>query len=98
KENALQSAVRLGAQTISREHPDYPALQFVNTLLGGFFGSRLMRNIREEKGYTYSVGSAVATLKHSGFITIATEVGVDTTQATLREIQKEIDLLKSTLA
>jgi zinc protease len=98
KENALQSAIRLGSQTISRMHPDYPALQFVNTLLGGFFGSRLMRNIREEKGYTYSIGSAVATLKHTGFLTIATEVGVDVTNATLVEIEKEINLLKTTLA
>ncbi|WP_286858276.1 MULTISPECIES: M16 family metallopeptidase [Sphingobacterium] len=98
KENALQSAIRLGSQTISRTHPDYPALQFVNTLLGGFFGSRLMRNIREEKGYTYSIGSAVATLKHTGFLTIATEVGVDVTNATLVEIEKEINLLKTTLA
>lgn len=98
KEKALQSAIRLGMQTISRTHPDYPALQFVNTLLGGFFGSRLMRNIREEKGYTYSIGSAVATLKHTGFLTIATEVGVDVTNATLLEIEKEINLLKSTLA
>lgn len=98
KENALQSAIRLGCQTISRTHPDYPALQFVNTLLGGFFGSRLMRNIREEKGYTYSIGSAVATLKYTGFLTIATEVGVDVTNATLVEIEKEINLLKTTLA
>ena len=98
KENALQSAIRLGTQTISRTHADYPALQFVNTLLGGFFGSRLMRNIREEKGYTYSIGSAVATLKHTGFLTIATEVGVDVTNATLVEIEKEINLLKTALA
>src|SRR5690606_38936793 len=98
KENALQSAIRLGARTISRTHADYPALQFVNTLLGGFFGSRLMRNIREEKGYTYSIGSAVATLKHTGFLTIATEVGVDVTNATLVEIEKEINLLKTALA
>lgn len=98
KENALQSAIRIGCQTIGRTHPDYPALQFVNTLLGGFFGSRLMRNIREEKGYTYSIGSAVATLKHTGFMTIVTEVGVDVTHATLTEIEKEINLLKTSLA
>ncbi len=98
KDSALQSAIRLGCQTISRTHPDYPALQFVNTLLGGFFGSRLMRNIREEKGYTYSIGSAIATLKHTGFMTIVTEVGVDVTQATLAEIEKEINLLKVQVA
>src|SRR5690606_32167563 len=96
--DALQSAVRLGMPCINRQHPDFPALQFVNTLFGGYFGSRLMRNIREEKGYTYSIGSALASLKHGGFFTIASEVGVDVTQATLREINKELDVLRTELA
>lgn len=95
---ALQSAIRIGIPNINRNHVDYPALQFVNTLLGGFFGSRLMRNIREEKGYTYSIGSAVGSLKYAGFLTIATEVGVDVTDATLTEIEKEIEILRTELA
>ena len=95
---ALQSAIRIGMPNINRNHVDYPALQFVNTLLGGFFGSRLMRNIREEKGYTYSIGSAVGSLKYGGFLTIATEVGVDVTDATLTEIEKEIEILRTELA
>ncbi|MFZ4861617.1 M16 family metallopeptidase [Sphingobacterium sp. Mn56C] len=95
KEDALQSAIRMGGLSINRTHPDYPAVQFVNTLLGGFFGSRLMRNIREEKGYTYSIGSAVANLKHTGFFTLASEVGVDVTQATLDEIEKEFNILRT---
>lgn len=98
KTNALQSAIRLGCRTIQRSHPDYPALQFVITLLGGFFGSRLMRNIREEKGYTYGIGAAVVNLKYGGFMTIATEVGVDVTNATLKEIEKEIEHLRTTRA
>jgi zinc protease len=94
KPDALQSAVRLGGLTINRRHPDFPALQFVNTLFGGFFGSRLMRNIREEKGYTYSIGSYIGNLKHTGFITLASEVGVDVTKQTLAEIQKEFEILR----
>lgn len=95
KPEALQSAIRLGCLAIRRSHEDYPALQFVNTLLGGFFGSRLMRNIREDKGYTYSIGSAVASLKHTGFFTVASEVGVQVTQNTLAEIEKEFTMLQN---
>ncbi|MGN0021675.1 MAG: M16 family metallopeptidase [Sphingobacterium hotanense] len=97
KPSALQSAIRLGKRSIQRSHPDYPALQFTNTLLGGYFGSRLMSNIREEKGYTYSIGSAVANLNHAGFFTIATEVGVEYTANTLTEIEKEMDRLQQEL-
>ena len=96
--DALQSAIRLGMPAVNRVHPDFPAIQFVNTLLGGYFGSRLMRNIREEKGFTYSIGSAFASLQHTGFFTIATEVGIDSTKATLIEIEKEFKTLRETPA
>ncbi|ERJ58058.1 M16 family metallopeptidase [Sphingobacterium paucimobilis] len=94
KEEALQSAIRMGGITEGRAHPDFPAIQFVNTLLGGFFGSRLMRNIREDKGYTYGIGSAVVSLKHTAFITLGSEVGADVTNATLVEIEKEFKHLR----
>ncbi|MGN0002665.1 MAG: M16 family metallopeptidase [Sphingobacterium composti] len=94
KADALQSAVRFGGLTINRRHVDFPALQFVNTLFGGFFGSRLMKNIREDKGYTYSIGSFVGNLRHTGFMTLASEVGVDVTQQTLEEIKKEFEVLR----
>lgn len=97
KPDALQSAIRLGVPTINRVHPDFPAFQFVNCLFGGYFGSRLMRNIREEKGYTYSIGSAIASLKYTGFFTIASEVGAEVTQATLTEIEKEFTILRTEL-
>src|SRR5690606_25801294 len=48
--DALQSALRLGFRTVQRSHSDFPGLQFLNTVLGGYFGSRLMANIREDKG------------------------------------------------
>ncbi len=94
REEALQSAIRMGNLTVNRTHPDFPAVQFVNTLLGGFFGSRLMRNIREDKGYTYSIGSNIVSLQHSGFFTLASEVGLDVTSATLVEIEKEFEILR----
>ncbi|SEL87824.1 M16 family metallopeptidase [Parapedobacter koreensis] len=94
RKDALQSAIRLGYQSIQRSHPDFPGLQVLNTLLGGYFGSRLMANIREDKGYTYSIGSGLASLKHSAFFTISSEVGVEVTKATMAEIEKEIRRLR----
>jgi predicted Zn-dependent peptidase len=97
KPNALQSAIRMGLPTINRTHPDFPALQVLNTVLGGYFGSRLMANIREDKGYTYGIGSGMSSLKQSGAIFIATEVGADVCRAALTEIEKEVTLLKTEL-
>jgi len=81
----------------AKEHADFPALQVTNTLLGGYFGSRLMNNIREDKGYTYGIGSGVSSLKHGGALFIATEVGADVCKAAIVEIEKEIKLLKTEL-
>jgi len=97
KPGALQSAIRMGLPTINRTHPDFPALQVLNTILGGYFGSRLMANIREDKGYTYGIGSGMSSLKQSGAIFIATEVGADVCRAALTEIEKEVNLLKTEL-
>ncbi|HVW96721.1 MAG TPA: pitrilysin family protein [Mucilaginibacter sp.] len=94
---ALQSAIRMGIPAINRTHPDFPSLQVLNTVLGGYFGSRLMANIREDKGYTYGIGSGMSSLKHGGAMFIATEVGADVCRAAVTEIEKEINLLKSTL-
>ncbi|MFC5281899.1 M16 family metallopeptidase [Pedobacter alpinus] len=97
KKDALQSAIRIGIPTINRTHQDFISLQILNTILGGYFGSRLMANIREDKGYTYGIGSGVATLQHAGYFFISTEVGVDVTKSTLEEIEKEVNLLKTEL-
>jgi len=97
RKDALQSAIRIGMPSINRTHPDFIGLQILNTVLGGYFGSRLMANIREDKGYTYGIGSGIASLQHAGYFFIGTEVGVDVTQNTLTEIEKEVDILKTEL-
>jgi zinc protease len=97
KPDALQSAVRMGLPMINRTHPDFPAMQVLNTVLGGYFGSRLMANIREDKGYTYGIGSGISSLKDGGAFFIATEVGADVCRNAVDEIEKEINLLKNEL-
>ena len=97
KPEALQSAIRMGMPLINRTHPDFPALQVLNTVLGGYFGSRLMNNIREDKGYTYGIGSGMSSFKQTGAFFIATEVGADVCKAAVVEIEKEISLLKTDL-
>lgn len=95
KVDALQSSIRVGRKLFTRSHPDYPDLAVVSTILGGYFGSRLMKNIREDKGYTYGIGSYFLTFKDSGALVISTEVGEQFTQQTLHEITKEIKLLQN---
>jgi zinc protease len=94
---ALQSAIRMGSLGINRTHPDFAGFQVLNCLLGGYFGSRLMANIREDKGYTYGIGSAVVSMKDAGYFFIATEVGAAVCGDALMEIEKEIDILKTDL-
>jgi predicted Zn-dependent peptidase len=95
KADALQSAIRLGKIAINRSHSDFPGMQVLNTVLGGYFGSRLMANIREDKGYTYGIGSALVSMKNAGYFFIASEVGADVCTSALIEIQKEIEILKT---
>lgn len=97
KPDAIQSAIRMGVLSINRTHLEFAGFQVLNCLLGGYFGSRLMANIREDKGYTYGIGSAVVSMKDAGYFFIATEVGADVCVNALAEIEKEIDLLKEEL-
>ena len=97
KPDAIQSAVRVGRLMFNKKNPDYFKFQVLNTILGGYFGSRLMANIREDKGYTYGIGSGLASLLHGGFFFISTEVGTDVTNDTLKEIYKEIKTLREEL-
>ncbi len=90
KKGAVQAGIRTGALTISRHHPDFPALSVVNMLLGGYFGSRLMKNIREDKGYTYGISSGIIPYKETGLWTIQTEASADYVENVLEEINKEI--------
>jgi zinc protease len=97
KPDAIQSAIRVGRLMFNKKNTDYFKFQVLNTILGGYFGSRLMANIREDKGYTYGIGSGLASLLHGGFFFISTEVGTDVTNDTLKEIYKEIKILREEL-
>lgn len=94
KPGSVQSAVRIGSATINKRHPDYLSLKVLDSVLGGYFGSRLMRNIREEKGYTYGIRSSVTSLELSGYKVISTEVGSKNCRNAINEIYKEIQLLQ----
>ncbi len=97
KANGSQSAIRVGKFWVDKSHPDYHALSVLITILGGYFGSRLMANIREEKGYTYGIGSFVLSLKHVSYLIIATEVGNEYLEPTLKEIFIEMKKLQTEL-
>jgi predicted Zn-dependent peptidase len=97
KKGALQSAIRVGIPLFNKKNTDYFAFQVLQTILGDYFGSRLMSNIREDKGYTYGIGCALVELRNTGYFVIATEVGKEVTQATIKEIKYEIELLKEEL-
>ncbi|MFI5172441.1 MAG: M16 family metallopeptidase [Chitinophagales bacterium] len=94
KEDSVQSSVRIGGLTISKKHPDYPDLNILNTAFGGYFGSRLMTNIREDKGYTYGIHSAITHFNHASYFSIETEVGNEVCEKAIEEIYKEMDLMK----
>ena len=97
KEGALQTAIRAGRMLFNKNHPDYLDFMFLNTILGDYFGSRLMTNIREDKGYTYGIGSMMAELDGTGYFLMATEVGKEVRDETLKEIQFELTRLQTEL-
>ncbi|HET6243374.1 MAG: insulinase family protein [Bacteroidetes bacterium] len=97
KPDAIQSAIRIGRNLFNKTHEDYMSMQVVNTILGGYFGSRLMANIREDKGYTYGIGSGLVSLQKAGYFFISTEVGVDVCQKAINEIYFELKRLREDL-
>ncbi len=97
KEDAIQSAIRIGKALFNKTHSDYQPLQVLNTIYGGYFGSRLMSNIREDKGYTYGIGSGLVSLKNAGYFFISTEVGVEVCQNAVKEIYFEMNRLREEL-
>lgn len=95
KADATQSTVRMGFKTINRTHADYPKLGILVTLLGGFFGSRLMKNIREDKGYTYGIHAGIVSYPDCGLFYVQTDVRKEVYQNTINEIFVEINRLKN---
>jgi predicted Zn-dependent peptidase len=95
KPDAMQSAIRITAPTISREHPDFHALKVLNTVFGGYFGSRLMTNIREEKGYTYGIGSSVATQQMGSYLAVSTQTGSEYVEPLIEAVFEEMEKLRN---
>ena len=94
---ALQSGIAAAIPAIGRQHPDYIGLRILTTAFGGYFGSRLMSNIREDKGYTYGIHAYLAGRKEEGHITIATECAAQHTQDVVDEICLEMQRLREEL-
>ncbi len=90
----VQSAIRIGCRLFNRNHPDYAGLYVLNTILGGYFGSRLMTNIREEKGYTYNIYSSLDPMRYDGAFFISTETGTEFVKDTLLQIYHEMEVLR----
>ncbi|TDE12156.1 M16 family metallopeptidase [Dyadobacter psychrotolerans] len=97
EKDGVQSTIRMGRKMFTRHHRDYFKLLVTNEILGGYFGSRLMKNIREEKGLTYGISSHLITLRQDGYFMIGTDVKKEFTQQTIDEIKKEIYRLQTEL-
>jgi predicted Zn-dependent peptidase len=93
-ENGLQGAIRIARNFFNRHHPDFIKVQVLNNIFGGYFGSRLMSNIREDKGYTYGIHSYLQNHIHESAWMISTEAGRDVCEATMEEVFKEMKRLR----
>ena len=93
----VQGAIRIARSFPDRHHPDFMGVMVLNTVFGGFFGSRLMSNIREEKGYTYGIHSYVQNHIGETAWLVSTEAGKDVAEATVEEVYKEMQILREEL-
>lgn len=94
KADSVQSSIRMGKIMFGMSHPDYFDMYVLNAILGGYFGSRLMDNIREEKGYTYGIHSGILSRAMGGYLEISTEVNREVCDLTINEIKKELRRLQ----
>lgn len=95
--NGVQGSIRIARSFPNRHHPDFLKVQVLNALFGGFFGSRLMSNIREDKGYTYGIHSYLHNhIQHSAWM-VSTEAGKDVAEAAVAEVYKEMKILREEL-
>jgi predicted Zn-dependent peptidase len=93
----VQGSIRIARPFPNRHHPDFLKAQVLNVLFGGFFGSRLMSNIREDKGYTYGIHSFLHNHIQQSAWMISTEAGKDVCEATISEVYKEMKDLRENL-
>ena len=94
-EGAVQSSVKIGIPLFSRSHPDFIPLQVLATAMGGYFGSRLMQNLREEHGYTYGAYAAMINLDQSGYFVMSAEVAAEHTDEAIAEFFNEFERIAS---
>lgn len=90
-ENTVQSSIKIGIPLFPRTHPDFVAMQVVATAMGGYFGSRLMQNLREEHGYTYGAYAAMINLDQAGYFVMSADVAADHTDEAVSEIFCEME-------
>ncbi|MBS1509258.1 MAG: insulinase family protein [Bacteroidetes bacterium] len=95
--DGVQGAIRLAREFPNRRHPDFMKVMVLNTVFGGYFGSRLMSNIREDKGYTYGIHSYIQNHLQQTAWMISTEAGKDVSEATVEEVYKEMKILQEEL-
>lgn len=95
KEGAVQTSLRISKKLFPKTHPDFIKFEVLNEVLGGYFGSRLMSNLREEKGLTYGISSGIATFPETGYFVVSADVLKTSRDLAISEIHKEIDLLKN---
>lgn len=91
----VQTSIRLGRRTVNRTDKLYPDLLLYNHILGGYFGSRLMKNIREEKGLTYGIYSSINPFRHDSFFVIGADVNKENRDLALDEIRKELKRMRT---
>ena len=96
-EKGVQGAIRLAQPFPNRHHPDFQKVQVLNTLFGGFFGSRLMSNIREDKGYTYGISSYILNHISTTAWMVSTEAGKEVCEATIKEVYHEMEEMRNEL-
>lgn len=94
KEKSVQSSIRIGCHMISKTHPDYHHLLIFNTILGGYFGCRLIKNIREDKGYTYGISSSLGGLKTADYWIVMADVIKEYSEKVIEEVYHEIQTLQ----
>lgn len=93
KADSIQTSLRLGKRIINRSNQDYPGLLLLNHILGGYFGSRLMKNLREERGLTYGIHSSISSFLNDSIFIIGTDVNKKDQALAVNEIKKEIHTL-----
>ena len=92
--DGVQGSIRIARNFPNRHHPDFQKVQVLNNVFGGFFGSRLMTNIREDKGYTYGIYSYLVNNRQDSAWVISTEAGKEVCAPAIEEVYKEMNLIR----